>query len=135
MTNGHPNFPVLILLGARASPVTANSSPRNVIVIPLTISAEPEVSPNANTRLNSGAKMVTPVLNAGVDLSPGHILRPHRKASVINGVGDGALTDADFRGCRWIEGDPTPSRRGMFCGSPVASGESWCAKHRRVVFW
>ena len=42
MTNGHPNFPVLILLGARASPVTANSSPRNVIVIPLTISAEPE---------------------------------------------------------------------------------------------
>jgi hypothetical protein len=102
---------------------------------PLTISAEPEVSPNANTRLNSGAKMVTPVLNAGVDLPPGHILRPQGKAPVINGVGDGALTDADFRGCRWIEGDPTPSRRGMFCGSPVASGESWCAKHRRVVFW
>ena len=67
--------------------------------------------------------MVTPVPDAGV--------RPHRKASA---VGDGTLTDADFRGCRWIEGEPSPLRPGMFCGVPVPSGESWCAKHRSVVF-
>ncbi len=70
--------------------------------------------------------MVTPVRHAGV--------RPHRKASVVDAVRDGALTDADFRGCRWIEGDPSPLRPGMFCGFPVPSGESWCEKHRSVVF-
>ena len=47
----------------------------------------------------------------------------------------GALTDADFRGCRWIEGAAKPLRRGMFCGRPVAEGESWCAMHRGIVFW
>jgi len=46
----------------------------------------------------------------------------------------GALTNTDFRGCRWIDGDPKPLRRGMFCGSPVAPGESWCAEHRGVVY-
>jgi hypothetical protein len=46
----------------------------------------------------------------------------------------GALTDADFRGCRWIEGDPRPLRQGMFCGLPVAPGESWCTRHRHLVF-
>jgi hypothetical protein len=51
----------------------------------------------------------------------------------VNGR-SGSLTDADFRGCRWIEGDPTPLRGGMFCGSPVALGESWCDVHRSVVF-
>jgi hypothetical protein len=70
--------------------------------------------------------MVTPVPHADV--------HPQRKASVAGAVGDGALTDADFRGCRWIEGDPSPPRPGMFCGFPVLSGESWCEKHRRVVF-
>jgi hypothetical protein len=55
-------------------------------------------------------------------------------ASVIGGALRGPLTDADFRGCRWIEGDPTPVRHGMFCGSPVAPGESWCAEHHGVVF-
>jgi hypothetical protein len=45
-----------------------------------------------------------------------------------------ALTGADIRGCRWIEGDPKPLRRGMYCGLPVAPGESWCAAHRGVVF-
>jgi|SRR6516162_8508641 len=45
-----------------------------------------------------------------------------------------ALTDADFRGCRWIEGEPKPVRRGMFCGRPVLVGESWCAMHRGIVF-
>ena len=44
------------------------------------------------------------------------------------------LTDADFLGCRWIQGDPIPLRRGMFCGSAVEAGESWCGEHRRVVF-
>jgi len=70
--------------------------------------------------------MVTPVPDAGV--------RPHRKASVVKTVGDGTLTDADFRGCRWIEGDPSPLRQGMFCGFPAPPGESWCARHRGVVF-
>ena len=37
---------------------------------------------------------------------------------------DGTLTDADFRGCRWIEGDPSPLHPGMFCGFPVPPGES-----------
>jgi hypothetical protein len=45
-----------------------------------------------------------------------------------------ALDDADFLGCRWIEGEPQPLRRGMFCGRPVAAGESWCAAHRDIVF-
>ncbi|HEV2099033.1 MAG TPA: hypothetical protein VGR45_08925 [Stellaceae bacterium] len=60
--------------------------------------------------------------------------RQHRKA-FANDVGGGdALTDADFRGCRWIEGNPSPLRSGMFCGLPVVPGESWCAGHRDVVF-
>ena len=46
----------------------------------------------------------------------------------------GTLTDAAFLGCRWIQGDPIPLRRGMFCGSAVEAGESWCGEHRRVVF-
>jgi hypothetical protein len=71
--------------------------------------------------------MATPVPNAGV--------RPHREALVDeDAVSTGTLTDADFRGCRWIEGNPSPLRRGMFCGLPVVSGESWCARHRGVVF-
>jgi hypothetical protein len=70
--------------------------------------------------------MVTPVSHAGV--------RPHRKNSVVRHGRDGTLTDADFRGCRWIEGDPSSLRPGMFCGVPVRSGESWCEKHRGVVF-
>jgi hypothetical protein len=70
--------------------------------------------------------MVAPVLEAGV--------RPHRKGSVGSDERDGTLSTADFRGCRWIEGTPKPLRRGMFCGLPVAPGESWCAKHRGVVF-
>ena len=70
--------------------------------------------------------MVTLVPHAGV--------RPHRKAPVVSAVRDGTLTDADFRGCRWIEGDPSRLRPGMFRGFPVRSGESWCPKHRGVVF-
>ena len=70
--------------------------------------------------------MVTPVPRADV--------RPHRKSSVVSAVRDGTLSDADFRGCRWIEDDPWPLRPGMFCGLAVASGERWCAKHRGVVF-
>jgi hypothetical protein len=54
-------------------------------------------------------------------------------------VGDagsgGGLSDADFRGCRWIEGEPKPLHRGMFCGRHAPAGESWCAFHRALVFW
>jgi hypothetical protein len=94
----------------------------------LPCSAGPEASPQPNARSQQRGKMVmvTPVPDAGI--------RAHRKAPVVNAIRDGALTDADFRGCRWIDGDPSPLRPGMFCGCPVASGESWCAKHRGVVF-
>ena len=70
--------------------------------------------------------MATPVLKA-------HI-RPHRLAWAAAPAREGALTEADFAGCRWIEGDPSPLRRGMFCGSPVMPGESWCVGHRSIVF-
>jgi hypothetical protein len=70
--------------------------------------------------------MVTPVLS--------NFIRPQREASVANAEHNSALTDADFLGCRWIEGDPAPLHRGMFCGLPVTEGESWCAEHRDVVF-
>ena len=50
-----------------------------------------------------------------------------------NSGNSGALTDADFRGCRWIEGEPKPLRCGMFWGRPVLAGESWCM-HRGIVF-
>ena len=61
--------------------------------------------------------------------------RSARRVGLLVGGGNtGALTDADFRGCRWIEGEPRPLRRGMFCGRPVLAGESWCAMHRGIVF-
>ena len=45
----------------------------------------------------------------------------------------GELTDADAHGCRWIDGEPTPLRPGMFCGAtPAAPGSSWCAEHRKL---
>jgi len=70
-----------------------------------------------------------------LNLVPGGTARSFAHgASVIGGALRGTLTDADFRGCRWIEGDPTPVRHGMFCGSPVEPGESWCDVHRSVVF-
>jgi hypothetical protein len=56
-----------------------------------------------------------------------------RNGSVALASGS-SLTDADFWGCRWIEGAPKPLRPGMFCGRPVAEGESWCPQHRRAVF-
>lgn len=52
------------------------------------------------------------------------------------------LTDADFRGCRYIAGEPRPLRPGMCCGKPVVparigNGEapvrSWCAEHLAIV--
>jgi hypothetical protein len=61
--------------------------------------------------------------------------RSARRIGLLVGGGkSGALTDADFRGCRWIEGEPKPLRRGMFCGRPVLAGESWCVLHRGIVF-
>ena len=45
------------------------------------------------------------------------------------------LTEADFRGCRWIAGEPTPIRPSMFCGCPVSEpGGSWCSAHRERVW-
>jgi hypothetical protein len=44
------------------------------------------------------------------------------------------LSEADYRGCRWIEGKPTPLRPGMFCCAPTLPGGSWCAKHRKIVW-
>jgi hypothetical protein len=43
-------------------------------------------------------------------------------------------TDADFRGCRFIEGEPTPLRRGMYCCRPTQLGEAWCPLHSRLVW-
>jgi hypothetical protein len=44
------------------------------------------------------------------------------------------LRDADLRGCRWIEGEPTPLRPGMFCCARCLPGSPWCAKHRKIVW-
>ena len=44
------------------------------------------------------------------------------------------MTDADHTGCRYIAGEPTPLRRGMFYCDKTLPGESWCARHRRVVW-
>jgi hypothetical protein len=45
------------------------------------------------------------------------------------------LTEADFRGCRFIRGEATPLRAGMFCGAtPSAPGSPWCQAHRERVW-
>ena len=45
------------------------------------------------------------------------------------------LCEADFRGCRFIEGEAVPLRPSMFCGAtPTEPGGSWCAKHRKIVW-
>jgi hypothetical protein len=44
------------------------------------------------------------------------------------------LTEADLRGCRFISGEPTPLRPGLFCGAPAVPGRSWCDAHNRVVW-
>jgi hypothetical protein len=45
------------------------------------------------------------------------------------------LTDADLRGCRFIESEATPLRSGMFCcATPSEPGGSWCARHRKIVW-
>ena len=47
----------------------------------------------------------------------------------------GELSEADLRGCRWIEGPATPLRPGMFCcATPAEPGGSSCAKHRKIVW-
>jgi hypothetical protein len=45
-----------------------------------------------------------------------------------------ALSEADFRGCRFIEGEAIPIRDGMFCGAPTPPGSPWCATHRAIVW-
>ena len=54
--------------------------------------------------------------------------------SAEQAAGEAGLSEADFRGCRWIEGNPTPLRPGMFCCAPTLSGGSWCARHRKIVW-
>jgi hypothetical protein len=49
-------------------------------------------------------------------------------------AGRAGLREADFQGCRWIEGPPTPLRSGMFCCAPTAPGSSWCPRHRQIVW-
>jgi hypothetical protein len=45
------------------------------------------------------------------------------------------LSEADFRGCRFIEGEATPLRSGMWCCAATAGpGSSWCPAHRGIVW-
>jgi hypothetical protein len=45
------------------------------------------------------------------------------------------MTEADFRGCRFIEGEALPLRVGMFCCRPVEQpGSAWCERHRALVY-
>ena len=45
------------------------------------------------------------------------------------------LCEADFRGCRFIDGPASPLRRHMFCGAPtLRPGGSWCRAHHAVVW-
>jgi hypothetical protein len=44
------------------------------------------------------------------------------------------LSEADFRECRWISGEPLPLRSGMFCCAPTRPGSSWCERHHGVVW-
>jgi hypothetical protein len=44
------------------------------------------------------------------------------------------LMEADMRGCRFIAGEATPLRTGMFCGAPTAPGSAWCRAHHGVVW-
>ena len=50
-------------------------------------------------------------------------------------AGEAGLSEADFRGCRWIEGEPAPLKPGMFCCAPPARpGGSWCTRHHKIVW-
>jgi hypothetical protein len=44
------------------------------------------------------------------------------------------LDEEDFKGCRWIDGEPTPLRAGMFCALPCVPGGSWCQRHHEIVW-
>ena len=44
------------------------------------------------------------------------------------------LREENLRGCRWISGEPTPLRRGIFCCKPTRPGSSWCPEHYRIAF-
>jgi hypothetical protein len=44
------------------------------------------------------------------------------------------LSEADGKGCRWIEGEPRPLRAGMFCCEPCPPGEPFCPAHRARVW-
>jgi hypothetical protein len=40
------------------------------------------------------------------------------------------LSEADFRGCRWIENEPSPIRSGLWCCKTTVPGSSYCQAHR-----
>jgi hypothetical protein len=44
------------------------------------------------------------------------------------------LSEEDYRGCRWIAGEPTPIRSGIFCCRPTRAGSCWCPEHYRIAF-
>jgi hypothetical protein len=41
-----------------------------------------------------------------------------------------ALTEADAHGCRWISGEPSPIRSGLWCCKPTVPGSAYCQVHR-----
>jgi hypothetical protein len=45
-----------------------------------------------------------------------------------------AMTDVDFRGCRYINGKPRPLRPGMYCGKPCEPYGSYCADHHALCW-
>jgi len=40
------------------------------------------------------------------------------------------LTEADAHGCRWISGEPSPIRSGLWCCKPTVPGSAYCQAHR-----
>lgn len=42
------------------------------------------------------------------------------------------LTDADWRGCLWISGEPVPLRPGLLCGQRRRDGSVYCEPHHRL---
>jgi hypothetical protein len=45
------------------------------------------------------------------------------------------LTEADAHGCRWISGEPSPIRSGMWCCEPtVVPSDPYCARHRAIAW-
>lgn len=78
------------------------------------------------------------VLAAKLGLTKNQVIGVANRAGLTKGAAlpepPPQLTDDDFRGCRWIEGDPKPLRPGMFCCSPRIEGSSYCVEHHARTF-